>query len=82
MSVLGISHYREWRPQLRLGGAATFVAGTLLAAGAIHICVILLVPMLAKSDGWSRLAPFAGVNSFSEFRSRPRVGFLALIRCS
>jgi uncharacterized membrane protein len=65
MSVLGISRPREW-PRLRFGGAATFVAGTLLAAGAIHICAILLVPMFARSDGWSRLVPFAGEDKFAE----------------
>ena len=65
MSVLGIGRSREW-PRLRLGGVATFVVGTLLAAGAVHICAILLVPMFAKADGWSRLIPFAGEDRFSE----------------
>jgi uncharacterized membrane protein len=65
MSVLGISRGREW-PRLRIGGVATFVVGTLLAAGAIHICAILLVPMFAKADGWSRLVPFAGEDRFTE----------------
>lgn len=65
MSALGLARSREW-PRLRLGGVATFVVGTLLAAGAIHICAILLVPMLAKADGWSRLVPFAGEDRFSE----------------
>lgn len=65
MTTLGVARYREW-PRLRLGGVTTFVIGTLLAAGAIHICAILLVPMFAKTDGWSRLAPFAGVDRFAE----------------
>lgn len=65
MSSLGLTRSREW-PRLRLGGVATFIAGTLLAAGAIHICVILLVPVFAQSDGWSRLSPFAGDDRFNE----------------
>lgn len=65
MSALGLVRGREW-PRLRLGGVATFVVGTLLAAGAIHICAILLVPKLAKADGWSRLIPFAGQDRFTE----------------
>lgn len=65
MSALGIPRTGEW-PRLRFGGAATFVAGTLLAAGAIHICAILLVPVFAQSDGWSRLSPFAGDDRFNE----------------
>ena len=65
MSAIGLARPREW-PRLRLGGLATFVVGTLLAAGAIHICAILLVPVFAKADGWSRLAPFAGEDRFTE----------------
>src|SRR5690349_5347233 len=65
MSVTGLYLRREW-PRLRLGTAVTFVAGTLLAAGAIHICAILLVPTMAKSDGWSRLQPLAGDSRFAE----------------
>lgn len=68
MSVLGITYGREW-PPIRLGGIATFVVGTLLAAGAIHICAILLVPAFAKADGWSRLVPFAGEDRFTEVPS-------------
>ena len=68
MSVLGITYGREW-PRIRLGGVATFVVGTLLAAGAIHICAILLVPAFAKADGWSRLVPFAGEDRFTEVPS-------------
>lgn len=65
MSALGIT--RRWeRPRLPIGTAATFLVGVLLAAGAIHICVILLVPSLAQSDGWSRLLPYAGQQQFTE----------------
>jgi uncharacterized membrane protein len=53
-------------PRLRFGGLLTFVAGTLLLAGSIHICTILLVPVFAKEDGWSRLFPYAGEDQFSE----------------
>jgi uncharacterized membrane protein len=55
----------EWSPP-RLGMVATFVIGTALLAGAIHIIVILLVPYLAQADGWSRLAAHAGENEFAE----------------
>jgi uncharacterized membrane protein len=65
MSAIGLARAREW-PRLRLGGLATFVVGMLLAAGAIHICAILLVPTFAKSDGWSRISPFAGEDRFTE----------------
>jgi uncharacterized membrane protein len=51
---------------LRLGGAVTFVVATLLLAGAVHICTILLVPVLATSDGWSRLDALAGEEQFAE----------------
>jgi uncharacterized membrane protein len=53
-------------PDIRLGGLLAFVVGTLLLAGAIHICTILLVPVFAKEDGWSRLVPYAGENKFVE----------------
>jgi uncharacterized membrane protein len=43
-----------------------FVVGVLLLAGSIHICTILLVPMFAKDDGWSRLVPYAGDSEFTE----------------
>ncbi len=47
-------------------GMAGFLLGTLFLAGAIHICTILLVPMLARNDGWSRLAPVAAEGRFAE----------------
>ena len=77
MSVLGVTWQREW-PRLRFGGILTFAMGTFLAAGAIHICAILLVPMLAKSDGWSRLMPFAGDDRFTEIPSSASGGVAGL----
>lgn len=63
----GLALTRGWElPNIRFGGLAAFVAGTLLLAGTIHICAILLVPVFAKEDGWSQLAPYAGENQFSE----------------
>ena len=49
-----------------LGGVVTFVVATLLLAGAVHICTILLIPVLATSDGWSRLDALAGEEQFAE----------------
>lgn len=67
MHMIGLSIPRHWElPQLRVSFLITFVAGTALLAGAIHIVVILLVPYLAQSDGWSRLAAYAGENEFTE----------------
>jgi uncharacterized membrane protein len=67
MHMIGLStqRYWDWSPP-QLGAVATFVIGTALLAGAIHIIVILLVPYLAKADGWSRLAAYAGENKFAE----------------
>jgi uncharacterized membrane protein len=55
-----------YRLRLPFGGIAAFMLGTLFLAGAIHICTILLVPLLARHDGWSRLAPLAGDTRFAE----------------
>ena len=55
-----------YRFRLPFGGIAAFLLGTLFLAGAIHICTILLVPLLARHDGWSRLAPLAGDARFAE----------------
>jgi uncharacterized membrane protein len=67
MHMIGLSIPRHWEwPQLRLGFLITFIVGTALLAGAIHIVVILLVPYLAPADGWSRLAVHAGKNEFAE----------------
>jgi uncharacterized membrane protein len=49
-----------------IGGTAAFLLGALFLAGAIHICTILLVPVLARNDGWSRLEPVAGDARFAE----------------
>jgi uncharacterized membrane protein len=59
------SRYPAWLG-LRLGGVVTFVVATLLLAGAVHICTILLIPVLATSDGWSRLDALAGEEQFAE----------------
>jgi uncharacterized membrane protein len=77
VSVLGVAWQREW-PRFRPGGALTFAMGTFLAAGAIHICAILLVPVFAKSDGWSRLIPFAGEDRFTEIPSSASGGVAGL----
>lgn len=55
-------------PQGRVpvGAPLAFLTGILLLAGTIHIGTILLVPAVAKSDGWSRLAAFAGQDRFAE----------------
>jgi hypothetical protein len=52
-----------------LGAVAIFVAATLFLSGAVHICTILLIPMVAETDGWSRLAAFAGEDEFVEVRA-------------
>lgn len=55
-------------PQGRVpvGAPLAFLTGILLLAGTIHIGTILLVPAVAKSDGWSRLAAFARQDRFAE----------------
>ena len=63
----GLTIPGQWqRPRLPLSVIATFVIGTALLAGAIHIVAILAVPYLAAADGWSRLAPHAGEDKFAE----------------
>lgn len=62
---------RGSRRRLPVGRPLAFLAGILLLAGTIHICAILLVPAVAKEDGWSRLAAFAGADRFAEI---PLVG--------
>jgi uncharacterized membrane protein len=59
----------RWR--LPLGALATFTAATLLLAGIVHICTILLVPLFAEADGWSRLEPLAGENRFADLGDAP-----------
>lgn len=58
------------RLRLPIGAIAVFGAAVLFLAGAIHICTILLVPSVAESDGWSRLAAFAGEDEFAELPVR------------
>ena len=65
MNVLSLP--RHWTlPPLPFGGVTAFLIGAFLLAGAIHICTILLVPIFAPSDGWSRLASVAGDQRFTE----------------
>ena len=57
-----------------LGAIATFGVGTLFLSAVIHICTILLIPIVAEADGWSRLATVAGEDEFTEVsfgRARP-----------
>lgn len=68
MSTDTLDLRRPWHSAF-LGSAATFVTGVVLLAGAIHIITILLVPAVAESDGWSRLAALAGTEAFAEIRA-------------
>ena len=54
------------RFRLPIGQVVVFAAATLMLAGAVHICAILLVPAVARADGWSRLLAFAGEARFAE----------------
>ena len=65
MTVLAMARSLNW-PSVRLSDAAAFLLGTFLLAGAVHIATILLVPAMAKTDGWSRLEPLAGADRFAE----------------
>lgn len=67
MSVTGrrAAAPRRW-PSLPWGGLAAFVLAVLMLAGAVHICAILLVPVVARADGWSRLSARAGEDQFTE----------------
>jgi len=67
VSVESLTVIRAW-PRLPVGGFAAFLAGVLLLAGVIHIATIMLVPMIAQNDGWSRLAVVAGIEQFAEIR--------------
>jgi uncharacterized membrane protein len=55
-----------WTGRIPWGGAAAFGVAVLLLAGVVHICAILLVPFVARSDGWSRLVQVAGEDQFRE----------------
>lgn len=68
MSEIAASVRWDW-PRISLGAIVAFLSASLLLAGAIHICAILLVPKVARTDGWSRLAPIAGNEQFAEIRS-------------
>ncbi len=65
MTGISIPWHWEW-PRPRLGDVATFLIGTALLAGSIHVLVILLIPYLAAADGWSRLAAHAGEDHLVE----------------
>jgi len=65
-------------PRLRLGAVAAVTAGVLMGAGAIHIGAILLVPVFARADGWSRIAPHAGTDRFTEIPVSPDGGVAGL----
>jgi len=58
--------YPQTRRSVSPMALAGFAVATLFLAGAIHISTILLVPEVAQSDGWSRLAGFAGEGKFAE----------------
>jgi uncharacterized membrane protein len=65
--MIGLSVPHGWTlPRLNFRGIIPLAVGALMAAGAIHIGTILLVPAFAEGDGWSRLAPHAGVDKFTE----------------
>ena len=66
MSAIGLA--RRAGMAATCGSAASLRSSSArcFLAGAIHICAILLVPVFAKADGWSRLAPFAGEDRFTE----------------
>lgn len=56
------------------GGVFAFVLGVLILAGIVHILAILLVPVLAENDGWSRIARVAGLERFAEIPLAPAAG--------
>lgn len=77
MSAIGITP-TIGPARVPLGSVATFAVAALLAAAAIHISVILLVPLLAQSDGWSRLSRYAVENRFTEIGSSEDGGVAGL----
>jgi uncharacterized membrane protein len=65
--MMGLTIQRRWDlPSLPLWTAVAYAIGIALLAGAVHIVVILLVPYLARDDGWSRLSAHAGEDAFAE----------------
>ena len=57
-----------------VGGVLAFVLGVLMLAGIVHITAILLVPVMAENDGWSRIARVAGEERFNEVPLAPSAG--------
>jgi uncharacterized membrane protein len=75
----GLTLPRGWTlPRLSFGGVIPLATGALMAAGAIHIGTILLVPFFAQGDGWSRLAPYAGSDKFAEVPVTAEAGVAGL----
>ena len=77
--MIGLSIPRSWTlPRLNFRGVIPLATGALMAAGAIHIGTILLVPAFAEGDGWSRIAPHAGVDKFTEVPVTAEAGVAGL----
>jgi uncharacterized membrane protein len=77
MSVLSMA--RTWPfPRFSISAIAAVTVGVLMAAGAVHIGAILLVPVFAEADGWSRIAPYAGTDRFTEVPVSPSGGVAGL----
>jgi len=75
----GLSIARTWPlPRFSISAIAAVTAGVLMAAGAIHIGAILLVPVFAEADGWSRIVPYAGADRFTEISVSPTGGVAGL----
>jgi uncharacterized membrane protein len=75
----GLSILRAWPlPRFSVSAVAAVTVGVLMAAGAIHIGAILLVPVFAEADGWSRIVPYAGSDRFTEIPVSPTGGVAGL----
>lgn len=75
----GLSIGRAWPlPRFSISAIAAVTVGVLMAAGAIHIGAILLVPVFAEEDGWSRIVPYAGSDRFTEIPVSPTGGVAGL----
>jgi uncharacterized membrane protein len=75
----GLSILRAWPlPRFSISSVAAVTVGVLMAAGAIHIGAILLVPVFAEADGWSRIVPYAGSDRFTEIPVSPTGGVAGL----
>lgn len=55
----------------RGGGAAVYLAATVILAALVHFIVVLLAPYVASGDAFARLAPLGALN---ETVSLPRAG--------